>query len=73
MAFVEYACARRMGLAMKQIRADDPVFEANSQAAMNWVVSLKMSFHDLWERLHRSSGKIMLLRHHGSIRCLVQC
>jgi AraC family transcriptional regulator of adaptative response/methylated-DNA-[protein]-cysteine methyltransferase len=72
MTFVEYACARRMGLAVKQIRAGDPVIEAQLSSDYESGSVFRDTFSRIMECLRRSSGMIKFLRHHGSIRCLVQ-
>ena len=54
MTFVEYARARRMGLAMKQIRAGDPV---NRSSTLSGYES-GSGFRDAFSRIMEHSSKI---------------
>ncbi len=72
MTFVEYAGARRMGLAMKQSGQERLLLMHNFQQDMNQVVVLGMRFSVLWEPHRQNMGKLISSKHRGWIPLLVR-
>lgn len=62
MTFDTFARARRMGIAMKQIRKGEPVIEAQLTTGYDSSSGLGMPFQELWEQLPPNWEKTIFLK-----------